>query len=97
MGVRPMRFLIGLAFGLLVGVINYRLLMAAVRKAALERSHQLLGRYLLRYLVDLAAFALVFFIFRDPLVVGGTLIGLLAALVGGLWLIIRREGRSHLG
>ena len=42
-------------------------------------------------------FACVYLLFRDPLAIGGTLLGLLTVLVVGLWLYIRRERGANLG
>ena len=92
-----MRFLAGLVIGLVAGGINHYLLLLAVKKAAAGgKPAQLLGRYLMRYL-DFAVFACVYLLFRDPLAIGGTLLGLLTVLVVGLWLYIRRERGANLG
>jgi hypothetical protein len=94
----PLRFLAGLVIGLVAGGINHYLLLLAVKKAAAGgKPAQLLGRYLMRYLVDFAVFACVYLLFRDPLAIGGTLLGLLTVLVVGLWLYIRRERGANLG
>ncbi len=89
------RFATGLLFGVLVGGINHWYTFSVLnrgRALGVELAQQMTGRFLIRFVVDFAAFMVVYLVFGDPLAIGGTLMGLLLVLAFGTWTYVRKQG-----
>ncbi|MCR6545430.1 ATP synthase subunit I [Dehalobacterium formicoaceticum] len=71
--------LVGLVFGSLIGALNHWLVWSALKKAGDVPSpaakNKLMGRYLIRFMLDFLAMA-TFFIHKDLYVLVGTAVGL---------------------
>lgn len=71
--------LVGLIFGSLVGSLNHWLVWSALKKAGdvplAAAKNKVMGRYLIRFVLDFLAMA-TFFIHKDIYVLVGTAVGL---------------------